>query len=106
MTIDELLNQFYSDLILVKRDSEQTALTYKISSEEFLKWLSTEHTKLKDVKPQTLMYYLIKRQTDGCTELTMFKSFQIAFLQSKSKFFCSHWFTDMFKRACMKSFCR
>ena len=37
MTIDELLNQFYSDLILVKRDSEQTALTYKISSEE--EWL-------------------------------------------------------------------
>ncbi len=73
MTIDELLNQFYSDLILVKRDSEQTALTYKISSEEFLKWLASEHTKLRDVKPQTLMYYLIKRQTDGCTELTIAK---------------------------------
>lgn len=73
MTIAELLNQFYSDLILVKRDSEQTALTYKISAEEFLNWLASEHTKLRDVSAQTLMYYLVKRQTDGCSELTIAK---------------------------------
>ena len=73
MTIAELLNQFYSDLILVKRDSEQTALTYKISAEEFLNWLASEHTKLREVSAQTLMYYLVKRQTDGCSELTIAK---------------------------------
>ena len=49
MTIEILLNQFYTDLLLVKRDSEQTAITYKISAEEFLNWLVTEHIKLKDV---------------------------------------------------------
>ena len=46
MTVFELLNQFYSDLILVKRDSEQTAMTYKISVEEFLNFLVKEKIKL------------------------------------------------------------
>ena len=48
MTIEELLNHFYSDLILVKRDSEQTALTYKISCGEFLNWLVEQRIKLRD----------------------------------------------------------
>ncbi len=73
MTIPELLNQFYSDLIMVKRDSEQTAMTYKISAQEFLNWLVTERIKLKDVSVQNLMYYLIKRQTEGSSELTIAK---------------------------------
>lgn len=73
MTIEILLNQFYSDLILVKRDSEQTAITYKISAEEFLKYLVSERIKLKDVSVQTLMYYLIKRQETGCSEMTIAK---------------------------------
>ena len=59
MTIEILLNQFYTDLLLVKRDSEQTAITYKISAEEFLNWLVTEHIKLKDVSVQNLLYYII-----------------------------------------------
>ena len=73
MTIEILLNQFYTDLILVKRDSEQTAITYKISAEEFLNWLVCERIKLKDVSVQSLLYYLIKRQEDGCSELTIAK---------------------------------
>lgn len=73
MTIEILLNQFYTDLLLVKRDSEQTAITYKISAEEFLKWLVTEHIKLKDVSVQNLLYYIIKRKEDGCSELTIAK---------------------------------
>jgi len=73
MTIPELLNQFYSDLIMVKRDSEQTAITYKISAQEFLYWLVKERTKLKDVSVQKLMYYLIQRQTEGSSELTIAK---------------------------------
>ena len=56
MTIPELLNQFYSDLIMVKRDSEQTAMTYKISAQEFLNWLVLERIKLKDVSVPHLMY--------------------------------------------------
>lgn len=73
MTIEILLNQFYSDLLLVKRDSEQTAITYKISAEEFLNWLVTERIKLKDVSVQNLLYYIIKRKEKGCSELTIAK---------------------------------
>ena len=73
MTIEILLNQFYTDLLLVKRDSEQTAITYKISAEEFLNWLVTEHIKLKDVSVQNLLYYIIKRKEGGCSELTIAK---------------------------------
>ena len=73
MTKDIFLNQFYTDLLLVKRDSKQTAITYKISAEEFLDWLAVERIKLKDVSVQNLLYYLIKRQSDGCSELTIAK---------------------------------
>ncbi len=73
MTKEIFLNQFYTDLLLVKRDSKQTAITYKISAEEFLDWLTVERIKLKDVSVQNLLYYLIKRQTDGCSELTIAK---------------------------------
>ena len=48
-------------------------MTYKISAEEFLNWLSTEKIKLKDVSVQNLFYYFIKRQTDGASELTIAK---------------------------------
>lgn len=73
MTIEYLLEQFYSDLIMVKRDSEKTADTYKISAEEFLKWLVSERIKLKSVNVQNLMYYLLQRKTDGCSEITLAK---------------------------------
>lgn len=73
MTISELLEQFYTDLLMVKRSSKQTAITYKISAEEFLKWLTEERIKLKDVTTQNLMYYLVKRKTEGCTEITIAK---------------------------------
>ena len=73
MTIEILLNQFYTDLLLVKRDSEQTAATYKISVEEFLNWLVNEKIKLKDVSVQNLLYYIIKRKEKGCSELTIAK---------------------------------
>lgn len=73
MTIQGLLEQFYADLILVKRSSEKTALTYRFSAEEFLNWLVTERIKLRDVTPQNLVYFLTKRKTDGCEEITIAK---------------------------------
>lgn len=74
MTIPELLDQFYSDLILVKRSSVQTAQTYRTSAEEFLNWLVEQHIKLKSVTPQNLVYFLLKRKTnDSCIELTIAK---------------------------------
>ena len=73
MTIEYLLEQFYSDLIRVKKKKKKTADTYKISAEEFLKWLVSERIKLKSVNVQNLMYYLLKRKTDGCSEITLAK---------------------------------
>lgn len=73
MTIDDLLNQFYTDLLMVKRDSEQTAMTYKISAEEFLKWLSHEQIKLRAVTVHNLMIYLVQRKTEGVAEYTIAK---------------------------------
>lgn len=73
MTIEDLLNQFYSDLILVKRDAQQTALTYKISCGEFLNWLVKEKIKLKEVSAQTIMSFLIFRKENGCNEMTIAK---------------------------------
>lgn len=73
MTIQGLLEQFYADLLMVKRTAEKTALTYKISAEEFLNWLVVERIKLKEVTTQNLVYYLMKRKVDGCSELTLAK---------------------------------
>ena len=73
MTVQMLLEQFYADLILVERDSEQTAQTYKISAQEFLEWLAAERIKLRDVTAQNLVYFLMKRKTDGNAELTLAK---------------------------------
>ncbi|MBR5402376.1 MAG: tyrosine recombinase [Treponema sp.] len=73
MTVQMLLEQFYADLILVERDSEQTAQTYKISAQEFLEWLTQEHIKLREVTAQNLVYFLMKRKTDGNAELTLAK---------------------------------
>ncbi len=73
MTINEFLDQFYSDLILVKRSSQKTAETYRISAEELLKWLQSEKIKLRDVKTQELTYFFLKRKTEGATELTLAK---------------------------------
>lgn len=73
MTIDTLLEQFYADLLLVKRDSAQTAMTYKLSAEEFLHWLASEQIKLKSVTVRDLSYYLAKRKEDGTSDVTMAK---------------------------------
>ncbi len=73
MTVQTLLEQFYSDLVLVKRTAQKTAETYKISAQEFLDWLVQEKIKLKDVTNLNLVYFLTKRKTDGCSELTIAK---------------------------------
>ena len=73
MTIELLLEQFYTDLLLVKRLSEQSAITYKISSQEFLNWLSSEQIKLKDVTSKDLMFFLLYRKDSGSGDLTISK---------------------------------
>ena len=73
MTIQDLLDQFYADIILVNRMSEMTAQTYRISAQEFLEWLVEEKIKLREVTVQNLVYFLMKRKTQGNAELTLAK---------------------------------
>ena len=73
MTIQDLLDHFYADIILVNRMSEMTAQTYRISAQEFLEWLVEEKIKLRDVTTQDLVYFLMKRKTQGNSELTIAK---------------------------------
>ncbi len=73
MTVEMLLEQFYADLILVKRAAQKTAMTYKISAEEFLHWLVEQQIKLRDVSALNLVYFLTARKTSGCSELTIAK---------------------------------
>ncbi len=73
MTVEMLLEQFYADLILVKRAAQKTAMTYKISAEEFLHWLVAQQIKLRDVTAINIIYFLTERKTQGCSELTIAK---------------------------------
>ncbi|MDD5930107.1 MAG: tyrosine-type recombinase/integrase [Spirochaetales bacterium] len=73
MTSDEFLNHFYSDLILVGRKSELTALTYKISTKEFFDFLAKQRIKLRDVSVNDLISYFTMRRTAECTEYTLAK---------------------------------
>lgn len=73
MTIDSLLDLFYTDLILVKRTSEQTAATYKLSAKDFLLWLQSEHIKLNSVTSKELTFYFASRKVTDVTELTLAK---------------------------------
>ncbi len=73
MTSDEFLNHFYSDLILVGRKSELTALTYKISAKEFFDFLARQRIKLRDVSVNDLISYFTMRRTGDCTEYTLAK---------------------------------
>ena len=73
MTIDSLLDLFYTDLILVKRTSEQTAATYKLSAKDFLLWLQSEHIKVNSVTPKERTFYFASRRVTDVTELTLAK---------------------------------
>lgn len=74
MDINTFLQQFYTDLRLKVRDSEETAQTYRTSAKLFLEWLSAQETKLAEVSVQTLIYYLLYRKTsDKINEMTLAK---------------------------------
>lgn len=73
LTQEVMLSRFYTDLIMVCRRSNQTAATYKIAVSEFFAWCVSECLKLSDVTTQNLIYYLVWRKTNGCTELTVAK---------------------------------
>lgn len=74
--IDQFLQHFKSDLLLVERDSPQTAETYCLSSEIFLKWCQKSRLKLASVDSHKLIYYLSWRGTEeggSCSTVTIAK---------------------------------
>jgi len=73
LTSEIFLEQFYTDLIMVKRHSDETAATYKESSSLFLEWCVQKQKKLKDINVQDLMYFLMDRRNSGNAENTLAK---------------------------------
>ncbi len=69
----ELVSGFYNDLIMVSGHSVQTAETYRISVEEFIKRCDSQNLELPQVAAKDLLYYLAWRKTSGCTDLTVAK---------------------------------
>ncbi|MBQ5491071.1 MAG: tyrosine recombinase [Treponema sp.] len=70
---DRLLKQFYGELLLVDRHAELTAQTYVSCIQEFLTWLHEVPLAVEQVETQALVYYLLWRKSQGCTELTIAK---------------------------------
>ena len=73
MTVELLLQQFYTDLRTVERLSENTAGTYCESIRLFLRKLQADKIKLKEVSVQNLVFYLAWRKSQGCDERTLAK---------------------------------
>lgn len=72
-SLQQLLSDFYTDLILVERHAELTAQTYECAAAEFLKWIETQSYGIEAVRTQSLLYYLAWRKSNGCTGLTIAK---------------------------------
>lgn len=75
MTNDDcdILEEFYSDLLLVNRLAELSAQAYQNVVSEFLKWIQDKQIKLNEISTRTLFYYLAYRRSLGFTELTVAK---------------------------------
>lgn len=73
MNREELLQEYYNDLILVSRHSKLTAETYFFSIKEFFNWLEKESLALSSVTVKDLMFYISFRSTQGEAELTVAK---------------------------------
>lgn len=69
----DILDQFYSDLLMAERSRKLTAETYKISVEEFLFWIFENKKELNTVISKDLIYYTIWRKTQGISEVTLAK---------------------------------
>lgn len=70
----QLLQDFYTDLLLVERRAELSAQTYEQSALEFLQWLALQQRTLPSVTTHDLVYYLAyRRSNEACIELTIAK---------------------------------
>ena len=84
MTVELLIQKFYTDLMTVERLSSNTADTYSEGAVLFLRWLVDQQLKLKEVTAQNIIYYFAQRRTQGVDELTVAK--QISSLRAFGSF--------------------
>ena len=68
-----LLSQFYDELITVDRKGVLTAQTYETSIRFLLVWCKKQNKKISSLTVQDLLYYLVERKTQGLDSLTMAK---------------------------------
>ncbi|GMO61354.1 MAG: site-specific tyrosine recombinase [Treponemataceae bacterium] len=87
-THTQLLDNFYSHLILVERKATLTAATYRTSLTAFLQWLAAEKIELQNVIHVNIVYFLVKRQTEGASGRTIAKD--ISALRSFGAFLVEH----------------
>lgn len=62
--MDSLLSQFYTDLVTVKRLSEQSSQTYADCAKLFLLWFHENGMELSEATTQNLVRYLVWRRSD------------------------------------------
>lgn len=72
-SVQELVQDFYNDLVLVERRAELSAETYCISCREFLAWLEGKKIELSSVQVKDLIYYLAWRKEGGAAVQTLAK---------------------------------
>lgn len=69
----DILSSFYDDLVSIDGKSISTAQTYCFAVEFFFNWLNSENIQILQVELQTLIKYLVYRQTQGMDSLTVAK---------------------------------
>ncbi len=69
----DILSSFYDDLVSIDGKSISTAQTYCFAVEIFFNWLNSENIQILQVELQTLIKYLVYRQTQGMDSLTVAK---------------------------------
>ena len=71
--MNNILSSFYDDLVSIDGKSISTAQTYCFVVEIFFNWLNSENILISSVELQTLIKYLVWRQTQGMDSLTIAK---------------------------------
>lgn len=73
LNAENLLREFYNEIIFVANHSRMTAETYFISAKEFVSYLAEKNIALENVDAQTVLYYSAWRKTNGTSDLTVAK---------------------------------
>ena len=71
--LEDLLQSFYADALLVDRHSKLTAQTYFFTCKEFISWIQEKDYKLAEFDAKKIFYFLVYRREKKNSELTIAK---------------------------------